>query len=81
MARVPHDVIAHLEVARQHMLRSAERVSKAHELHAELQVQIQASLALLEHVKGLKWLTNAPTLPSAINTSPRRNGISASNGD
>jgi len=78
MARVPPDIIAHLEVTRYHMLRSAERVSKAHELHAELQVQIQASIALLERAKGLKWLTNAPTLPNAINTSPTRKGISES---
>lgn len=70
MARVPPDIIAHLEVSRQHMLRSAERVSKAHELHAELQVRIQASVALLERAKGLKWLTNAPASGDAINTSP-----------
>jgi len=57
------------------------RLTKAYELQAELQIQIQASVALLERAKRLNWLTNAPTLPNAINTSSRQKGISESKND
>ena len=72
MARLPIDVIAQLETHRQSIEKTAKLVARSTELHAEVQRQIEASVALVKRAKGLKWLTNAPTLPKWIDTLPRR---------
>src|SRR5262245_59366300 len=81
MARLPIDVLSHLEMHRQHVLESGERMSKSLELHRNVQAQIEASVALLERARTSKWLTNVPTLPKWIDTLPRRKNASESKRD
>ena len=42
----------------------------AAKLTSEPSMGTKLDMAAIDH--GLKWLTNEPTLPSAINTPPRR---------
>jgi len=70
------DVIAHLETQRQHSLTSAALVAKSKELHAEIQAQVEASMALIERARTLKWSMNGPTSPKWIDKLPMRKSIS-----
>ena len=81
MARVPIDILAQLESHRAHVLRSAERMARSAELKAEITARIEASVALLERARTLKWPMNVPTLPRWIDTLPRRKNTSESKSD
>jgi hypothetical protein len=80
MARVPVDILAQLESDRDHVLRSAQRMARSAELQAEMTARIEASVALLERARTLKWPMNLPTLPRWIGTLPTRKNTSQNKG-
>jgi hypothetical protein len=51
--------MAHLEIQREHVLKSAERLARTTELHAQVQARIEQSVALVERARTSNWSTTS----------------------